>query len=148
MHSPLMMQLLAHLRAVSGPVASRTMSRTPAMTSCGSASLIPAAPVIGQALKQAPHLVQASSMSSTRAASATSNAASLIGSTRSASRKLLRPLLEILLLYLGQPLQEGHHRPDFRIGHSGRAEARHAGHVDAIFYNPEQMARLAMRHDL
>src|SRR5947207_15052380 len=49
------------------------MSSTPDTTACGSASPSPAGPVIGQAEKHAPHLVQASSMSSTRPASAVSN---------------------------------------------------------------------------
>src|SRR4029077_2915731 len=78
MHSPLMMQLLAHLRDSSGPTPCRTMSRTPVTTSRGSALPIRAAAVLGQAVKQAPHLVQASSMSSTRLASALSNVMSLI----------------------------------------------------------------------
>ena len=42
------------------------MSSTPETTASGSASPRPAGAAIGQALKQAPHLVQASSMSSTR----------------------------------------------------------------------------------
>jgi hypothetical protein len=42
------------------------MSSTLVTTAFGSASLKPAGPAIGQAVKHAPHVVQASSMSSTR----------------------------------------------------------------------------------
>src|SRR5438876_10833571 len=72
MHSPESTQELAHLREASGPSPIRTMSRTPAIVACGSASAMPAAPVIGQASKHLPHLVQASSISSTREARAVS----------------------------------------------------------------------------
>src|SRR5436190_10442020 len=106
------------------------MSSTPETTACGSASPIPAAPVIGHAVKQAPHLVHASSMSSTRAARAASNAVALMGFA--VRCPLLRPFLEVFFLDLRQLLQERHDRPDFRISHAGRAEARHAGHVDAV----------------
>ena len=68
MHSPLAMQALAHFCDSSGPLPSRRMSSTPEITALGSASPSPAGAAIGQASKQAPHLVQASSMSSTRAA--------------------------------------------------------------------------------
>src|SRR6266567_6282279 len=74
MHSPLSTQELAHLREVSGPLPVRTMSSTPAMTSRGPASAMPAAPVIGQASKHLPHLVQASSIVSTRELKAVSKA--------------------------------------------------------------------------
>ena len=66
MHSPLAMQALAHFSDSAGPLPSRRMSSTPDTTAFGSASPRPAGAAIGQALKQAPHLVQASSMSSTR----------------------------------------------------------------------------------
>ena len=56
-----------------GPGPSATMSSTPDTTAWGSASPSPAGPVIGQAVKHAPHLVQASSISSTRPARAASN---------------------------------------------------------------------------
>src|SRR2546428_1842763 len=79
MHSPLSMQALAHLRATSGPSPRRTMSRTPATTACGSPAPTPAGAVIGQAEKHAPHLVQASSISSTRLVKAASNPELSIG---------------------------------------------------------------------
>ena len=53
------------------------MSSTPVTTAYGSASPRPAGSAIGQAVKQAPHLVQASSMSSTRPVRACSNPAVL-----------------------------------------------------------------------
>src|SRR4030095_8915193 len=74
MHSPESTQALAHLRDASGPSPERTMSSTPALVAWGSASATPAAPVIGQASKHLPHLVQASSMASTRAVRAVSRA--------------------------------------------------------------------------
>src|SRR5215207_4880928 len=67
MHSPLSTQEFAHLREVCGPSPLRRMSMTPATTARGSASAIPAAPVIGQASKHLPHWVQASAMLVTRA---------------------------------------------------------------------------------
>jgi hypothetical protein len=74
MHSPLSTQALAHWREVCGPAPVRTMSSTPAIVAGGSASAMPAAPVIGQASKHLPHLVQASSMVSTREFKAVSKA--------------------------------------------------------------------------
>jgi hypothetical protein len=74
MHSPESTQALAHLRDASGPSPVRTMSSTPAIAACGSASATPAALVIGQASKHLPHWVQASSMASTRAVRAVSKA--------------------------------------------------------------------------
>src|SRR3954466_9267719 len=72
MHSPLSVQALAHLSDSAGPAPERTMSSTPDTTAVGSAPARPAGPAIGQALKQAPHFVQASSISSTRLWSAVS----------------------------------------------------------------------------
>src|SRR5207248_1730466 len=72
MHSPESTQELAHWREASGPSPVRTMSSTPAIVACGSASAMPAASVIGQASKHFPHFVQASSISSTREARAVS----------------------------------------------------------------------------
>src|ERR1044071_7126166 len=72
MHSPESTQASAHLREGSGPLPIRTMSSTPAMAAAGSASAMPAGAVIGQASKHLPHLVQASSIVSTRAARAVS----------------------------------------------------------------------------
>src|SRR5262249_43813146 len=72
MHSPESTQELAHLREASGPSPVRTMSSTPAIVACGSASAMPAAPVIGHASKHLPHLVQASSIASTRSVRAVS----------------------------------------------------------------------------
>ena len=60
----------------------------------------------------------------------------------------MHPLLEVVFAYVGQLLQKGDHRPDFRVGYAGRPEARHASHVDAVLHNPEQMARLAFLDDL
>src|SRR5881396_3606215 len=77
MHSPESTQELAHLRAAAGPSPMRTMSRTPAIVPRGSASAMPAAAVIGQPSKHLPHLVQASSISSTRLARAVSNVCSI-----------------------------------------------------------------------
>src|SRR5437870_12477191 len=77
MHSPESTQEFAHLREAAGPSPVRTMSSTPAMVARGSASAMPAAPVIGQASKHLPHLVQASSISSTRLARAVSNVCSI-----------------------------------------------------------------------
>src|SRR6185369_7512375 len=73
MHSPLAMQALAHFSDSAEPLPKRRMSSTPDTTATGSASARPAAGAIGQALKQAPHLVQASSMSSMRPVRASSN---------------------------------------------------------------------------
>src|SRR5262249_10257534 len=70
MHSPLSMQALAHLRDISGPSPVRTMSRMPAIVVCGSAPATPAGSLMGQASKHLPHVVQASTMTSTRAESA------------------------------------------------------------------------------
>ncbi len=75
MHSPLAMQDLAHFSDSAEPLPKRRMSSTPETTALGSASPNPAGPAIGQAVKQAPHLVQASSMSSTRLVRASSNPA-------------------------------------------------------------------------
>src|ERR1700716_277494 len=72
MHSPLSMQALAHFSDSAGPVPRRTMSSTPATTAFGSASERPAGPAIGQAVKHAPHVGQALSISSTRPSSAAS----------------------------------------------------------------------------
>src|SRR5215813_9513559 len=72
MHSPESTQALAHLREASGPSPVRTMSSTPAIAACGSASAMPAADVIGQASKHLPHLVQAETISSARACRAVS----------------------------------------------------------------------------
>src|SRR5262249_52941484 len=72
MHSPESTQELAHLREGSGPSPARTRSSTPAIVACGSASAMPAAPVIGQASKHLPHWVQASSIASTRSLRAVS----------------------------------------------------------------------------
>src|SRR5215467_13093309 len=77
MHSPESTQALAHLREASGPSPLRTTSSTPAIAALGSASATPAAPVIGQASKHLPHLVQASSMVSTRAVRAVSKASGI-----------------------------------------------------------------------
>src|SRR5205823_6111353 len=73
-------QELAHLREASGPSPLRTMSSTPAIAACGSASAIPAAAVIGQASKHLPQRVQASSISSTRARKALSKASGMVPS--------------------------------------------------------------------
>src|SRR5688572_3988656 len=73
MHSPLAIQALAHFSDSAGPLPKRRMSSTPDTTAFGSASPSPAGAAIGQTSKQAPHLVQASSMSSTRAVRADSN---------------------------------------------------------------------------
>src|SRR5262245_56058143 len=78
MHSPESTQELAHLRETSGPSPERTISSTPAIAACGSAPATPAAPVIGQASKHLPHLVQASSMASTRAVRAVSKALGMV----------------------------------------------------------------------
>src|SRR5262245_53087023 len=79
MHSPESTHELAHLRDMSGPVPMRTMSSTPAIASRGSASAMPAGALIGQASKHLPHLVQASSMASTRAVRAVSNVFAIAG---------------------------------------------------------------------
>src|SRR5262249_58106317 len=81
MHSPLSMQELAHLREASGPSPVRRISSTPAMTSCGLAS-IPAGATDGQTSTHAPHLVQAASMSSMREANAVSKVRSFIERVR------------------------------------------------------------------
>src|SRR3954451_25195505 len=75
MHSPLSMQALDHVSDSFGRAPKRMMSSTPATTAFGSASPRPAGPAIGQAVKHAPHFVQASSMSSTRLSSAASKPA-------------------------------------------------------------------------
>src|SRR5882757_4862318 len=77
MHSPDSTHELAHLREASGPSPVRTISSTPAIVACGSASAMPAAAVIGQASKHLPHLVQAESISSVRACRVVSNAADI-----------------------------------------------------------------------
>src|SRR4029078_4781132 len=63
MHSPLAMQALAHFSDSAAPLPNRRISSTPLTTALGSAPPRPAGAAIGQTLKQAPHLVQASSMS-------------------------------------------------------------------------------------
>src|ERR1043166_5456694 len=73
MHSPLRTQELAHLRAAAGPLPVRKMSSTPVMTAIGSASATPAASVTGHASTHFPQRTQASTMASTRPASAVSN---------------------------------------------------------------------------
>src|SRR5262245_59304530 len=72
MHSPLSMQEVAHLREASGPSPLRTISRTPAITSCGLTLAMPAGWTLGQMSMHLPHLTQASSISSTRLLSAVS----------------------------------------------------------------------------
>src|SRR5438309_2731589 len=72
MHSPLSTQDVAQRSASAGPSPSLTRSSTPDTTACGSAPVRPAASVIGHAVKQAPHLVQALTISSTRDDSASS----------------------------------------------------------------------------
>src|SRR5262245_8989893 len=96
MHSPLATQALAHFCETSGPLPSLRMSSTPDTTAFGSASAMPAPPVIGQAVKQAPHLVQASSMSSTRAVRASSNPAFCIDAEYLKSAPAARSLGAIL----------------------------------------------------
>ena len=80
MHSPLSTHELAQLREASGPSPVRTMSRMPAMTSVGSARTLPG-PVIGQTSTHLPHLVQASSICSTRSFKAASNALLMVVAT-------------------------------------------------------------------
>src|SRR5438874_4876313 len=99
MHSPESTQELAHLREAAVPSPMRTMSSTPAITALGSAPAMPAAPVIGQASKHLPHLVQASSISSTRVARAVSN-------VRSISPRLPWPDQPGPLLYRGRAAEE------------------------------------------
>src|SRR5262245_30141371 len=78
MHSPLSVQEAAHLREASGPSPVRTMSRTPAITSGGLASPMPAGCALRQTPTHLPHLVQAPSICSTRSASAASKVMPLI----------------------------------------------------------------------
>src|SRR3954468_22432974 len=80
MHSPESTQAFAHVRDASGPSPIRTMSSTPAIVAFGSASAMPAAPVIGQASKHLPQVVQASSIASTRAERAVSKALGMVAS--------------------------------------------------------------------
>src|SRR6185436_17047439 len=75
MHSPLAMQALAHFSDSSLPLPKRKISSTPETTALGSAAPRPAGAAIGQTSKHLPHLVQASTMSSTRLVRASSNPA-------------------------------------------------------------------------
>src|SRR3954453_5862270 len=94
MHSPLSMQALAHFSDSAGPAPRRTMPNTPATTSFGSASPRPAGPAIGQAVKQAPHPVQALSISLTRPSSAASNPElSMAGDRNSVPTEASNPML-------------------------------------------------------
>src|SRR6185312_15600841 len=72
MQSPVSTQPFAQAFEACGPSPVRTMSSTPEITSCGTAST-PAGPVTGQTSTHLPHFVQASSISAVRAASADSN---------------------------------------------------------------------------
>src|SRR5262245_55764088 len=74
MHSPLSTQALAHCRDASGPSPVRRMSSTPVMTATGSAAAMPAASVTGQTSTHLPQRTQASTICSTRPASAFSKA--------------------------------------------------------------------------
>src|ERR1700754_1665950 len=78
MQSPLSMQDAAHLREFSGPSPVRTMSRIPPMMSVEFECETPAGLTLGQTSTHLPHLVQASSISSTRAAKAVSKVISVI----------------------------------------------------------------------
>src|ERR1700721_2487422 len=78
MQSPLSMQDAAHLREVSGPSPVRTMSRIPPMMSVELECETPAGLTLGQTSTHLPHLVQASSISSTRASRAVSKVMSVI----------------------------------------------------------------------
>ena len=78
MHSPLNMQDAAHFRDASEPSPVRTRSSTPLMMSSGLASEMPAGLTLGQTSTHLPQRVQASTMSSTRPASADSNEKSYI----------------------------------------------------------------------
>jgi hypothetical protein len=79
MHSPLAMQALAHFSDSAEPLPNRRMSSTPETTAFGSAPPSPAGSAIGQTSKHLPHLVQASSTSSTRLFRACSNPAVCMG---------------------------------------------------------------------
>src|SRR5438874_11532507 len=77
MHSPLSVQEDAHVCDAFGPAPVRTMSSTPAMTSCGPAS-IPAGLTLGHTSTHLPHVVQASSIPATRSLSTVSKEMSFI----------------------------------------------------------------------
>src|SRR6266700_1394488 len=49
------------------------------------------------------------------------------------------PGLVIVFRNRRQLLEEGDYGPDFLIGHLDLAEARHAGHPDAVLDDPEQL---------
>src|SRR4051812_15751595 len=78
MHSPLSIQAAAHLRDASGPSPVRTMSRMPLMMLVELESETPAGCTLGQTSTHLPHLVQASSISLTRASRAVSKVMSVI----------------------------------------------------------------------
>src|SRR5262249_44485425 len=58
------------------------------------------------------------------------------------------PGLVVGLRHARQFLQEGDDLPDFLVRHFDFAEARHAGHVDAVLDHPEQLVRPAIVDDL
>src|ERR1700730_19163051 len=100
MHSPLSTQALAHLREAAGPSPVRNMSSTPVMTAVGSAAAMPAASVTGQTSTHLPQRTQASTMASTRPATAVSNGVCVMDASTLApllrgraprARALLRP---------------------------------------------------------
>src|SRR5262249_56737583 len=60
----------------------------------------------------------------------------------------LAPRLEVVIRGARQLLEEGDDRPDLLVRHLDRAEARHAGHLDAVLDHPEQLPRLALVDDV
>src|SRR5882762_3672353 len=81
MHAPLRVQDAAHLCDASPPAPPRTTSIMPVITSTGLASAMPAGSTLGHASTHLPHLIQASSICSTRPLSAASNVISSMGHT-------------------------------------------------------------------
>src|SRR5262249_58564152 len=69
-----------------------------------------------------------------------------LATTQSTLRR--RPALVILGRYRREPFDEGGNLPDFVIARAGGAEARHAGHLDAVLDHPEQLIRRALGCDL
>jgi len=82
MQEPLSVQAFAHFSASAEPSPSLKISSTPVTVARGSASASPAGPVMGQAEKHAPQVVQALTISSTREARASSKLAGCTANSR------------------------------------------------------------------
>src|SRR5262245_7196512 len=58
-----------------------------------------------------------------------------------------RPGPEVVIADARQLFDESYDAPDFLVGNINRAETRHAGHVDSVLDDPEQLLRCALVGD-